>query len=168
MPLLPNGHREIEPALAQVDIADLPGFAGFRQGFGKEQVPHQQLQQDGHIAEELDIGLTEPAHQRIARKSRHPQQRAQNRGQHNAQHRHPQGIDQTHQKGLEVTLVGFEGQQRLADVKAGCLPQKAKPALDAALAHVDQSVVPQVPKAERNQRQSQQLIDKPTESLAAP
>ena len=164
----PNRNREINAPLAQVDRADLPSFGGVGQQFGEQQVPHQQLQQDGYVAENLDISRAQTAHQRIARKPAHAHQRAQQRGEDDAQQRHAQRVGQAHQKGAPVFFVGIKSKQAFADVKAGGLQQEVKAALDAAGTHIDQRVVRQIPQRQRNQAQGQCLVDQAAKGLAAP
>jgi hypothetical protein len=71
------GMGKTQSALAQKHGPSVQASWRRRQHFGEQQVPHQQLQQDGDIAEQLDIGITQAAHQRIAREPANADQGAQ-------------------------------------------------------------------------------------------
>ena len=168
-PIAQNGIGILQAVLAEEDVRQrLQRLVDRRQELGQHEVPDEELQQQRHVAERLDVHAAERAQQEVARQPPDPDQRADDRGQHDADDRHAQRVRQPDQEGPGVGLRRIELEQALADREARRLQQEVEAALDAAHPHVLQRVVDEVPAGRHDQQHGDDLVDEAPERRAAP
>ena len=168
LPQFPDRPGEGETALAQVEVADLPGFFEAGQDFGEDDVPDQQLQVDRHVAEELDIAVADLAQQQVGRKTPHADQRAEDRGQHDADQGNLERVEHADGEGRPVRAHHVVRDHGFADVETEGLAHEVVTALDAALAHVAQRVAHEQPDEGGHRGDGHHLVDDAAAFAAVP
>ena len=135
----PDRHRVGQAAVAEEEQAEERLRLRRRSGStsDQQQVPHQQLQQDRHVAEQLDVAVAQAAHQRVVREAADAQQRAQDGRQHDADDGHAQRVEHADQEGHPVRVARRRRRSCVSPMSkpAGC-SQEVEAALDAAHTHV--------------------------------
>ena len=99
----------------------------FRQRFEHGVVPEQKLQQQRHVADQLDIAGGEPRHQPVARQPRNADGKAEHGREHDADRGDQQRIEEADpERAAEGRGACRIGDQRLADVEAGRIVPEAE------------------------------------------
>jgi hypothetical protein len=121
------------------------------QFLGQQEIPGEQLQQQGDVAEDFDVGSAQSAQQDIPRQAAGAEAQAQDGRQDDGRQRHPQGVEYADEKGTPIRLRGVEVEHALADREAGRLEEKGKTAAYAARPQFGAGLLDQQP--DEGQRQ---------------
>ena len=146
----------------------LQGLGDGGQPFVEDEIPHQQLQQDRDIAEQLHVAGAEAPHEEVAGQPADADQRAQDRREHDADDGRTQRIREPDQERLPVGIGRVECEDALADVEAGRLREEAEAALDSAHAHVLERVVREERDDGGDRHHRHRLVDQAACRPAAP
>jgi hypothetical protein len=91
-----------------------------------QHVPDQQLQQEGNVAQHLDIDGGKARQQPVRREPRDADHGAQHRREHDADDGDAQRVDETDEERPEIGVLGRIGKPVVGDRHAGLAAEKGK------------------------------------------
>ena len=94
------------------------------------EVPVEQLQQQRHVAHDLDIGRGDCRHELIAGEPRKPDDEAEQRGEHDRDRGQHHGVEQRDEKDVEVGRGVAEVDQLLRDLESGRAREEREAGVD--------------------------------------
>ena len=121
-------------------------------------VPEQQLQQQRHVADDLDIEAGHPRHQPVLRQPRDADQKAEDGREHDAERRDQQRVEQADPERAAIGRGRRIVDQRLADVEAGGVVPEAEAGGDLGARQIVGGVVDRAPGQEHDHRAQHHLI----------
>ena len=152
---LRNGRRQVEAA--HIDEAS-PGqgvaLPRPRQALQHGEVPKKELQQQRHVADDLDVDGREPRHEPVGGKARNADDEPDHGRQHDAEARHQQRVEQPDQESPAVGHGVVVVDQVLGDVEAGRAVDEAETGGDVLLPEVGCRIGDQ-DREQRHQRDDQ-------------
>ncbi len=132
--------------------------ARVRQRLGDQRVPEEQLHQQRHVADQLDITAAQRFQKDVFRQPEKTDCRADRRGEHDAEHRHLEGVGEADGERPGVAVGGAVGERGLADLEAGFAPQECETARDPARFQVGERVKNQHRRDAEHRSERERLI----------
>ena len=118
----------------------MQSVTAIRQGQKNYEIPKDQLQQQGNIANHLHIHPSQSPQQPIAAERSSADKGAEDSRTHQACDHYPQGVDQSRQHGSPVGKAGIKRQDCFSQIKSRWLPQPAPAEQQAPGGEVEQQV----------------------------
>lgn len=133
--------RQLDAAVAEEgDTAQVVGVTDLRQ-VEEDRSPHQDLQQQRHVADELDDAVDQPAHDPVVGEPQHAQHETDDGRRHDAHGGHQQRVVEADPEGVPVARgVDAEVRELEGDVEAGLGLQELEAEGQVLRGHVGQRV----------------------------
>ena len=156
---LRHGLRQIDPAHVEIDPAGQHvALARTGQVFEYGEVPEEQLQQQRHVADDLDVDGRKLGDQPVGGQTGDADDEAESGGGNDADARHQQGVQQPHEERAAVGGGAGIGDERLGDVETRSAAQEVEARGDILPAQVVGDVVDHPDGGERDRHQQQELV----------
>ena len=161
--------RHVDAALVQVgDAVDGVAVGGQRQAAQDRVVPEEDLQQERHVAQRLDVHGGEPGDQPVLREPRDADEEAKCGRAHDAQRRHQKRVQDADDERAAVGRLLGVFDQRLGDAEASGVIEKAKTGGDVLAREADDGVARKIGDDEHNHTQCNRLEQDGARTPVAP
>ncbi len=139
---LENGSGIVQAPVVEEDrLSHAEAIARPRQRPQNREVPEEDLQQQGDVAQYLDVDRGDPGDQPVAGKPGDADDETERRGQRDTDDGHQNGVEQADHHGTPVRILFDVVDEALADAEAGGFGEKAETRGDALPLEIREGVV---------------------------
>ena len=155
-----NGARQVQPAhVEERPAAECEALLRHGEGTQHGDIPDQELQEDRHVAHDLDVDERQACHEPVRREAGDADGEAQDGRGDDAEHGDEQRVREPDEEGARVAHLAVVVDQRLRDVEAGGAIEEAEARGDVLLLQVRRRVGHDLIGEEKERQEEKRLGD---------